>query len=124
MTPLIKTIRDFPLVPGVNWSTIETLIILLAMLGAALFVVAYPFMAQPRYWTREGWHIWLFTLVLFLLGGSSVTRRIWPESPDHPAYTVAILATYGLLAGLIWHRVVLLFTARRYDQRLQERSRR
>lgn len=121
MTPLIESIRVTPVVAGL---TIEAILILAALAGALTFVVAYPTLADPRRWTREGWHMWLFTLGLVSLGGSSITRRLWPETVEHPAYTVAILTTYSLLAVLMWHRCLLLFTARRHDQILHERSRR
>lgn len=119
MTLALNAIAQAPVVGPL---TVEALLILVALLGAIAFVISYPVLADLRRWSREGWHMWLFTLALCSLGGSSITRRIWPESADHPAYTVAILATYSLLAVLMWQRCWLLWTARRYDQILHERQ--
>ena len=121
MTLALETLA---LTPVVGSLTVETVLILVAMLGAAVFVVTYPVLSDPAQWTREGWHMWLFTIGLVSLGGSSITRRVWPEAVEHPVYTVAILTTYALLAVLMWQRCWLLWTARRHDQILHERSRR
>lgn len=121
MTLALETLA---LTPVVGPLTVETVLILVAMLGAAVFVVTYPVLSDPARWTREGWHMWLFTIGLASLGGTSVARRIWPESVDHPPYTAWVLITYVLLAALLWQRSWLLWTARRHDQILHERSRR
>ena len=95
--------------------TVEVLLILVAMLAAVTFVIVYPTLAPVRAWTREGWHLWTFTLALVSLGGASISRRVFPEWVEHPVYRVGVLATYAALAALLWWRVVLLATAAGHD---------
>lgn len=118
MTFALTTLANTPVVGP--WSA-EMILIAIAMAGALTFVALYPILSDFRRWTREGWHMWLFTVGLVSLGGSSITRRLFPDSVHHSAYTAAILATYTLLAALLWHRCWLLVTARRYDALMQER---
>ena len=96
--------------------TVEEFLILVAVVGAATFAVAYPVVANPRWWTREGWNWWLVAVGLALLGGQAfiplpATFELWL---DH--------GLYALFAGLTWHRVYLLFTARREVRRREERT--
>ena len=95
---------------------VELLLILAAWLAAVTFCAAYPFLAPVSRWTREGWHMWSFTLALVSLGASSIVRRVWPGVMDSPAYTVVVTLTYTALAVLLWWRVALLATAANHDR--------
>lgn len=91
---------------------VDLVLILFASAGALTFVVAYPSLTDPRRWTREGRHLWFFTLSLVSLGTLSMVRRV-TELEHHVGYTVAIWVTYLALGVLMWQRVGLLAAARR-----------
>lgn len=94
-----------------------------ALLGAVMFVVSYPARVHPRYWVREGWHMWLFTLGLVLLGASSIVRRIWPGLGGTLVYESVVTATFAMLAIMVWDRDFLLFTAPRRDRDQRKKDR-
>ena len=98
--------------------TVEAVLILAAVAGALAFVIAYPVVADPRYWTREGWNWWLVSLGLVLLGGSELADSIW--GVPQPWETYADRTVITLFVALTWHRVYLLARARREARR--ERS--
>lgn len=91
---------------------IDVALILFALAGAVSFVVAYPALTDPARWTREGRHLWAFTLALISLGVLSVARRL-ADVEHHPLYVVAVWVTYLALGVLLWQRVALLVAARR-----------
>jgi len=102
--------------------SVDVILIVFALLGAATFVVSFPIVADVRHWTREGWHMWLFTVALCVLALTSVARRAWPEITDTLAYELIVQADYLALGLLLWQRSGLLFLARRDARRDAERE--
>jgi hypothetical protein len=95
--------------------SIDAFLITTAVVGAAVFVFAFPVVADVRLWTREGWNWWLVSLGLATLGATELADNagLLADELDHALNR----AVFVLFVFLTWHRIALLLTARREMRR-------
>lgn len=97
-----------------------TILILLGAVPSTLFVLVYGVIA-PWWRSREGVHLFGFTLTIALLLDLSLVLRL---TGQFRGIRIIALAIFLSIAGFMWQRFYLLATAQQLRRRVHIRVRR